>query len=97
MVPFPFDTAAASSNGHLIGQLFSHFDMSSCLDTTSSHHRRFNLGDRSRLMIIAITTTMMNTAAAKHATNVTRNREGECETSGEDSSSDTFCLTVVLN
>jgi hypothetical protein len=85
MVLFQFDTDAGCSNGHLNDLLFTHFDMSSWLDTTSSHHRWLNGGDRSRLMIIVITTTAMNTAAAKHATKMTRKPEGECQVYGEDS------------
>jgi len=73
------------------GLLSTHFDISSCLDTTSSHHKRFKLGDRIRLMITVITTTAINTAAAKHETNITRNVKGECEASGEDPATDTFC------
>jgi hypothetical protein len=42
-------------------------------------------------MIIVITATAINTAAVKHITHMIRNIEDECEASGEDSVTDTFC------
>lgn len=84
-VVFPLEMHAVCPHDHLASLLPSQSDISSCLVTTSSHQRRFNLGVLSRLMVMVSTTTTMQTAAANELTKISKKAEGVCEASEDDS------------